>query len=163
MGPRGLLHRKLIGTLALALIAALLAGCGGSDGDEAASSAPLTKSEFLKQGNALCDEVLAERDARASQAFQDHIAEYKKLSKAGQERIVAEVAGETDLPLYERLVRELGEMTPPANDAATVDRMLARYRSILDRLREHPEELSEAEPLPPNAEAAAYGLVSCNL
>jgi hypothetical protein len=147
----------------LALVAGLLAGCGGGGEEEAASSGPLTKAEFLKQGNALCDAVLAQRDSRAVRAYRDRIAEYKKLPKAGQERVIGEVASEVDLPLYRKLIRELGEMKPPEKDDDFIDRMLSKYEAILDRLSKNPEDLSEAEPLAPNAEATSYGLVSCSL
>jgi hypothetical protein len=145
--------------LAAAVLASLLAGCGSG---EPASAAPLTKKEFVKQGNALCDAVLAERDERAKQAYAEHIGEYERLPKAGQVRLQAELALENDLPLYKKLVLKLRELPPPAKDQKTVDRILSHYESLLDRLFENPEKLDAAEPLAPNAEAASYGLISCN-
>jgi hypothetical protein len=158
------LVRAVVLTVIITVVAALLAGCGGGDSSgETTASGPLTKAKFVKRGNALCDAVLAERDAGATQAYEDRIAEYNRLPKAGQERLLGEVASEVDLPLYGKLVRELGEITPPAKDAKTIDRMLSKYEAVLRQLSVHPERLEQAEPLAPNAEAASYGLVSCNL
>jgi hypothetical protein len=140
----------------------LMCGCGGGTENDSAS-APLPKKEFIMQGNALCDRLLEERDERVVEAAEENIAEYKRLPKAGQTRLEGEVALEVDLPIYRKLVRELGELTPPSHDAMTVERMLSNYESLLDRLFKNPEELHEVEPLAPNGEAAAYGLVSCNL
>lgn len=159
-GPR---LQQMTWLAGIALVVALIAGCGGGDSEEATASAPLTKKEFQKRANALCDSFLAKRDARIVQAYNTHIAEFKRLPKAGQERLVGEVALEVDLPIYRKLVHKLGELTPPAKDAKTVNQMLSNYEALLDRLFEHPEELKEAEPLAPNAEAVSYGLVSCNL
>lgn len=117
----------------------------------------------MKKGNALCDAVLAERDSQVLKAYKKHVAEYKQLPKAGQERLVGEVALEVDLPLYRKLVRELGELTPPTKDAKAVEKMLSNYETLLDQLFKHPQELHEVEPLAPNKEATAYGLISCFL
>jgi hypothetical protein len=143
------------------LVVALLGGCGG--GEESTPSVALTKQEFLKQGNALCDKGLEERDSLILEAYEENVAEYKRLPKAGQEKLVGKVALEVDLPVYRKLVRQLGQLTPPAKDAEMVDQMLFNYEAILDRLFEHPENLRKAEPFAPDAEAASYGLVSCNL
>ena len=149
--------------IAFALVASLLSGCGGSDSEQATASPPLPKKEFLKQGNALCDGFLEKRDSQVVRASKEHLAEYKRLPKAGQERLMGEVALEVDLPIYRELIQELGELTPPAGDEATVDKILSNYEDLLDRLFEHPEDLKEAEPLAPNAEATAYGWISCSL
>jgi hypothetical protein len=162
MGDPRRLQTGLCWLAGIFLVGALLGGCGGGS-EEASASAPLTKKEFVKKGNALCDLVLGERDSQIVKAYREHVAEYKRLPKAGQEQLVGEVALEVDLPLYRKLVRELGELTPPAKDAKTVERMLSNYESLLDRLFKHPEELHEVEPLPPNSEAVSYGLVSCGL
>jgi hypothetical protein len=161
-GPKGL-QKRLAWVISTVLIVALIGGCGSSDGEDASASAPLTKKEFVKKGNSLCDAVLGERDNQIVKAYKKHVAEYERLPKAGQERLVGEVALEVDLPLYRKLIHELGELTPPAKDQKTVDQLLSNYEALLDRLFEHPEELHELEPLAPNKEATAYGLISCSL
>jgi hypothetical protein len=144
------------------LLVAFLSGCGSS-GESAASTVPLTKQEFLKQGNVICDKRLEERDARVIQAYKQNIGEYNQLPKAGQEKLTAKVALEVDLPIYKKLVRQLGELEPPAKDAKTVEQMIGNYEALLDELFESPQKLHESEPFAPNAEAVAYGLVACNL
>jgi hypothetical protein len=159
MGTRELLRIGVGGLVVL--IAGLLVGCGG--GGDSTSSTPLTRQEFLKQGNALCDKRLEERDASVVTAYEENIAEYERLPKAGQEKLAGEVALEVDLPIYRKLVHQLGELTPPAKEAKAVEEMLSNYEALLDELFENPEKLHEAEPLAPNAEAVHVGLVGCNL
>lgn len=162
MGERTLL-RWVIGIfLAIGAVMALLSGCGSGE-QQATSSAPLTKEEFIKQGNTLCDRRLEERDKLILLAYKANIAEYRRLPKAGQEKLVGKVALEVDLPVYRKLVRQLGQLAPPAKDAKTIEKMLADYEALLDELFEHPENLNDAEPLAPNTEATSYGLVSCSL
>jgi hypothetical protein len=159
-----IVHICLVGALTAAVLGVVLAGCSsGGSGEDTPASAPLTKKEFVKRGDALCDAVLAERDEEALHAYAENIAEYKRLPKAGQIRLQGELALENDLPLYKKLVLELRELPPPAKDRKTVDRILSNYESLLDRLFENPQQLDAAEPLAPNAEAASYGLISCNL
>jgi hypothetical protein len=159
MGTRILL--KLGAGAFVALLVTLASGCGS--GSEVTASAPLTKQEFIKQGNAVCDKRLEERDSKILVAYQQNIGEYKRLPKAGQEKLVGKVALEVDLPIYRKLVRQLGALTPPAQDAKTVEQIVSKYEALLDELFEHPENLEDAEPLAPNAEALSYGLISCNL
>jgi hypothetical protein len=154
------LPRGLTRILATALATAVLAGCGGETG----GSTSLTKKEFLKQGNALCDRVLAERDTLAMKAYRKFSAEggSKQISKADREKLAGKVVDET-VQLYKKLVRELGELTPPSKEAVAVEKILSRYEAVLGQGGGGARKLREGRPLPPDAEAASYGLVTCGL
>lgn len=136
-------------------VAALLAGCGNG-GDESTST--LTKTQFIKQANAIC-----------AKANYDQLVAFKKAtektpinpnSKAGQEKIVV-VFG---LPPISKAVEELAELGAPSGDE---DRVGAIVSGIEDAVKEGEEDPSivldsAASPfIPANKLAAAYGLESC--
>jgi hypothetical protein len=142
----------------------MMTGCGDGNADETGASATLTKKEFLKKGNALCDKVLEERDILAAEVYEQFISEggYKSSSKASRDQMAKKLAGET-VVMYKNLVHGLEELGPPANDAEQVKKIMSEYEAILDQIGNDPKKLKEAEPLSPNGKAYSYGLISCGL
>lgn len=91
----------------LALLAALVAGCGGGGGDESTAAATtegelpaLSRAELISQGDAICAEVNAAVGAAGS-------------TSSGAGEAIVQVAG-----LYEGMVERLKELGPPREDSA---------------------------------------------
>lgn len=108
---------------ALALLAALVAGCGGGGGEESTAAATtetgpaaLSKAELIEQGDAICAEVNAAVGAAGS-------------TSAGAGETIVQVAG-----LYEGMVERLKELGAPREESAGYAEFIAAA-----------EELSQAE------------------
>src|SRR4051812_38786011 len=101
MGRRSL--AILVAAVALAIV---IAGCGGGSSDEG-----LTKAEFIKKGNAICEEVNKEFAAEY-RAFLDSIG--VKPGKYANDAQAHEVAEEVYLPSVERRIEELRGLNPPS-------------------------------------------------
>ena len=131
--------------LAFVLVTGVFAaGCGGSG-----SSDPLTKAEFVEQGNSICRETGTER----SKALRD---------AADGDPGLAELTAAALTPTQE-MIEELGELNPPNSDAAKVTAMLKAFRAGIAEV--------EADPANPTVAMAAfaeasklaesYGLTDC--
>jgi len=144
--------------LAMAL-AGLVIGCGGGDsttGATNASSAPLTKQEFLKQANATCVKNLEEKDAALRKAFSEQ-------QGTPSTKTLEALAVEVVLPAYENLVEELGQLNPPSGDAAAIDGIVADFETELKQVKKSPNKMIQSEPFKKTDEAAKnYGLETCS-
>jgi hypothetical protein len=107
--------------LALALTAALLAGCGGGGGGGGAGTGTLSRDEFVSQANEICREG-AEKINAKTQEVQGKIQQAKTASE--QQKAVADVLEETAKEYDPYLVR-LGDLKPPAE-------ISAEWRKFLD-------------------------------
>ncbi|MGD0167331.1 MAG: hypothetical protein ABSC51_08585 [Gaiellaceae bacterium] len=102
-----------LGTAAVLMIGAVLVLCGCGGG-----SKRLTKAQFAAKANALC-------------------AAYQvKVRSLGQPKTtVAKIAGiKTLLPYDRKLVADLKKLKPPANEEATVKRVLTLSNEQADRI-----------------------------
>ena len=127
-----------------------VAGCGGDDAE------PLTKAEFIKQGNAICAKGNAELETKV-----------KELIAGGKEPdMEAQIAFFEDeiLPIVQGQVDDLGELTPPEADEGEVDELIASAQEAVDKAEEDLEAVAAAEEDPfadANEKAGAYGLSEC--
>ena len=137
------------GACAALLTGALfIAGCGG--GDDA-----LTKSEFLKQGNAICKKGNQDIDKAANQTFEK-----------GQEPTKAQVtkfAEDTLIPSVDEQISGLRDLNPPSADEDKVNAILDEAESSLDKVKADPSLFaSNQDPFKKaNQMANAYGLTEC--
>jgi ABC-type phosphate/phosphonate transport system substrate-binding protein len=159
-GEKQRLLRRL-GTLLLAMaLTGLAVGCGGGNSTTeatSASSAPLTKQEFVKRADATCLKNLEEKDAALQKAFSE---QQGVPSKKELEALAVEVV----IPAYANLVEELGQLSPPSDDTAAVEGMVADYERGLKQVEEDPRQLISSEPFKETNEAARqYGLETCSL
>lgn len=127
---------------AFALLAILVAGCGGGGGDEstavatteATEPAALSKAELISQGDAICAEVNAAVGAAGS-------------TSSGAGETVVQVAG-----LYGGMVERLKGLGPPREESAGYDEFIASAEELaqaesnvkLAYEREEAEELTSA-------------------
>lgn len=100
MEKRGL---GIIGLLAIGG-ALVLSGCGGSSG----GGERLTKAQFAAKANALCVSFnKANKEAGTPTSLADTVTYFEKL-----------------IPVYEKRVAELAKLKPPADEEATVSRIV---------------------------------------
>ncbi|HET7589047.1 MAG TPA: hypothetical protein VFK14_02510 [Solirubrobacterales bacterium] len=135
---------------ALALFALLITGCGGSGSKE------LSKAEFVKQGNAICEE--------ATKAREKALVEFSETTnpKANQE-VVREKLLAKILPLYEGAAEQLGELGAPAGDKAKVEGIVEAMEEAAARVEADPQTAAVGS-LPfkkANEAAESYGLKAC--
>lgn len=141
----------LVGTLAIALI---VAGCGSSEPD------PLTKAEFIKQGNAICVQAGQERDAALKQAAKEGAQRSEESSEAELDRYVTEVA----LPPIQKMTEELGGLGAPKKDERQVAAIVRGFEEGTEKLEANPHSALGGDPFTgANKLAAAYGLTDCNI
>jgi hypothetical protein len=148
---------------ALAAISMIVAGCGGggdSSTDSTASSS-LTKSEFLKQGNAIC----AKGEKELSEKF-DKFAEEENLSenKPPTEAQLAKASEEFFLPIITEQVEGIRALGPPSGEEQQVDEVLTAAEEGIEKAEEDPASLANEKEDPfaeANELANEYGLVKC--
>lgn len=133
--------------LAVVLLSSLAIGCGGSS-----DAAPLKKTQFVKQGNAICATMQAERDSQTKEA-------QKQLSGADETEAMSFA-----LEPVETMTDELGELGAPTGQEEEVEAIIAAFEDGVSQL--------EAEPTGPKSatafeqadkQAAAYGLTECTI
>lgn len=144
------MRSSLYGGLCLAVLALGLvaAGCGG--GDDA-----LTKSEFLKQGNAICKKGNKVIDSAANKAFpsnqQPSDAEITKFSE------------DSAIPEIQKEIDGIGDLNPPSADEDKVNAILDEAQVALDKAKADPLIFaSNNDPfVKANKLANDYGLTEC--
>ena len=143
------MRKMFFALLAVALLA--LIGCGGDD-EGSGSGEPLTKAEFLEQGNAVC--------AEGNEAIDDAAADLSQNSP--QEEIEA-FASETLVPEVQEQIDGLSELSPPEGDEAKVEAIIEAAQEANDQVEEDPSLITSSEdPFnEANDLASEYGLEEC--
>jgi hypothetical protein len=142
--------RHLAAPVAL-LLTVILAACG--------SDSALSESEYLQQGNAICEKSAAQ------------IAEATKTLPTDRPPTVDEfnkVANDTLLPNIRKQIDDLAKLDPPSNLDDAADQMITSARAELAKMeadiKADPEAFmnNEADPFADtNAKANAIGLTVC--
>lgn len=98
----------------IALVAVLLAGCGGGKGK------PLSKEEYASKADAICAKYNQQTKALASP---QNLSDLAKLA-------------DKTLPILGNAIRDISKLTPPASEKALSDQWLTQVRNLEDDLRE---------------------------
>lgn len=144
-----------VAMLSIAIAALLLAGCGSS-GTEASTS--LSKAEYIKKANQICDKGLTEKD-EAVKAGLEAIPrnEFPNLS---QQRL--KELSERVFPPYRRMTEDLAALTPPPKDDAAIENIVAEFEAAMKNVEANPLLLAHGSPFYKAGKAAkAYGLEHC--
>ncbi len=145
----------------------VLAGCGGGDSSSTTTSASgasgeqgavLTKSEFVAQGNAICEKGDKEIGAAAKKIF----TQSQAPSQADQEKFVTD----TVIPNIQGQIDAIAALSPPSGDEDQVQGIVDAAQSALDKAKADPslitDEGSASDPFTEaNKLADAYGLDKC--
>jgi len=141
------------------LVAALLGlGCGGGDGGDDEATASLSKPQFVKQANAICERGLERRLTESGKYAGEHRGE--SLTVLARKAFMA-----VGLSVWEEEFEELRALDPPKGDEKQVDRIFAAFESWVDGTEQknggaNPKlnkEIADAVEL-----ARKYGLSECS-
>ena len=124
------LNRRLAAVVGTALGVMVLAGCGGSDGED------LTRTDYIADADAICAQYGAE-SAELERQFNQALLN-SDLESAAQsfEDQASEVTAMLD---------ELEELTPPVADQATVDQIIALGRQRVDTAQEAADAIASGD------------------
>ncbi len=145
--------------VALAGLAMFAAGCGGSD--DGTTTASLTKAEFVKQGNAICQAGNEEINSEV-----ESFAEENGLSGNDQPTAeqLEELATDILIPSVSKQVGEVRDLGAPSAVEQEVDAFLDHAEKVVEEVEADPTLITEAKTSPfesVNKEAAALGLNVC--
>ena len=147
--------RKYGCAIAIALMAGgAAAGCGGDDEEE-----PLSKAEYIKQGDAICKKGNAELQKEADEMFKD-LGENEQPSEEELGPFVEDVIK----PNLESQLNDLRDLSPPEGDEDEVKAIYDKLEEGLGKVQDDPALLlSEDDPLQPATDAAGeYGFKECS-
>ncbi len=160
----------LSAAIAAALLTALIvAGCGSSDDSTSSSdggstptittNSDLTKAEFIKQGDAVCEKTDKAQEAALKVYLQKHP---KATSSEDGEGKMVLVAG---LPPIQVEAEELAELGAPSGDEEKVQAIVEGIEEAAEKGKENPISLVKGTKNPFIAVdklAAEYGFKVCN-
>jgi hypothetical protein len=135
-------------------MALIAAGCGG--GGEAD---PLSKTAFVKQGNSICAQAIAERESAMSDTSKE-ITQEELSSEAELEKFVTDAA----LPPVQQMAEELGDLGAPKGDEKKVEAIVTGFEGGVEKGEADPNSVvSGAAFAGANKLALAYGLTECQI
>jgi len=141
----------------LVALAALVAGCGGSD-DTTDETVTLTKAEFIKQGDAICKEANEENETEAEEFAEENDFKLEKASKEQLEEAVAEVL----VPSLNKQVEELDALGAPEGDEEQVEEIIVSLEDVAAEVEDDSSLVFEEKTLEkPSQLANAYGFEVC--
>jgi hypothetical protein len=155
------LNKALLAAIAvLVALAALVAGCGGGD-DTTDETVTLTKTEFIKQGDAICKE--------GNKEIQEGFEEYAEENDLPQNKEPSteqgiEITETVILPGVQQQAEEIRELGAPEGDEDQVDELLTSLEDAVAEGEEDPELLFKGETDPfgeVNELAVDYGFKVC--
>jgi hypothetical protein len=167
----------LAGVLAIAIVAA---GCGSSGGDTSSSgssgssgssdssssdttatttTAALSKTEFIKQGDAICTKGSESIETEANEFAKENNVNTKKPTKAQKEEVIVAVVA----PDLRKQAEEIAELGTPSGEEAEVEAIVAAVEGAADELEETPSLLfASKSPLSKASELSSkYGFKVC--
>jgi len=140
----------VVGAVAAAL---LIGACGSSGGSSAGAAGPITKADYLRRGNALC------------QKLADHLkSAAKDVGASGADGIATYLKG-TLVPAVRAQLDDLRALGYPAGDDATLKSIYDDAGKVLDSIAQNPSkfvtESSEDPFASVNKRLSHYGLTKC--
>lgn len=147
----------LMALAVLVALAAVVAGCGG--GDDSDTSASLTKAEFIKKADAICEEGNESINTEVDEFAEEKGTTPEKMTKEQQEEFVEQVvAGE-----IHSQAEEIGDLGAPSGDEEQIEAMVEAVEGGADEIEEEPKALfGKTNPLAEGTKLAKeYGLKVC--
>ena len=140
--------------ICVALLGALVSGCGSSDGEET-----IAKAEFVEEANAICKKGQKEREAAAGLALSD-LGGGKSIDEADTEEVYVDVI----VPYLVRMTDELGELDQPDSGAETASAVVESFEEGIEVIEDDPAKVLKGAVDPfkeAREQAQAYGLKAC--
>jgi hypothetical protein len=143
---------------ALVVLAAIVAGCGGGDDSDSDTSDSLTKAEFIKQGDAVCEKANEQSEAEAEKFAKENDFSLERPTKAQLEEAVTEIL----VPNFNRQVDELKALGAPEGDEEQVEEIVSSLKTAADEIKGDPSLVFEGKVLKEPAQLAEdYGFKVC--
>lgn len=150
------MSKRIVALLLGALVLVLVAGCGGSD-DEAGEET-LTKVEFIKQGDAICEKSEEQSEAEAEEFAEENDFDLEKATDEELEEAVAEVL----VPALDRQAEEIDALGAPAGDEEKVEAIVVALEDGTAEVEDDPSRVFEGKPLREASQLAKdYGFEVC--
>lgn len=133
------------------MVALIVAGCGGGGGET------VTKSDFVRQGNAVCGKWQQAR----GEAFREVNSKFKPpVTQAKREKAILFV-----LEPYEDAIEGLKELEPPAGEEEKVEAIIDSMEEGYNQAKANPGTLvsSSAPFSKANKLTEEYGLKECGV
>jgi hypothetical protein len=155
-------------SLSLALtVVSLLPGCGGGKDasvSKAAETGPLTKAEFIKEGDEICRkaDVTQTREARAYR--KEHEKELAKLAPIpAEEKLIVAIT----LPSIRQQMKELEALGAPKGEEKKLESFVAGIEAGLRRAAKNPYHVEWEYPsqnpfLAVDEALTSYGFAYCS-
>jgi hypothetical protein len=148
----------LCGACALALFAA---GCGGG-GDNTSSTASLTKAQFIKKADGICESAEEKLESEFESFAKQHNLSEKQPPTQKES---AEAAETILLPSIEGQVEDIRALGAPSGEEQKVEELLAAVEAGVEKGKQDPVAFIEEEGDNPlnkaNKMAREYGLKVC--
>jgi hypothetical protein len=147
----------LAAVAALTVLAALVAGCGGG-GDTTEETVVLTKAEFIKQGDTICEKANEQNQSEAEEFAKENDFELEKASKEQLEEAVAAVLG----PSLSQQAEEIDALGAPEGDEEKVEAIVVSLEDAAGEIEDEPSLVFEEKSLDePSKLAKSYGFKVC--
>jgi len=155
------LSKRLIATLfGVLLIAAIAAGCGSSDSTDSTAAA-LTKAEFIKQGDAICEKGSKQIEEEAEEFAEENDIDTSNPTDEEQEEVIESVVA----PSLQTQADELNELGAPSGEEDKTGAIIAALESGADELESDPGVLLKESSTGPldeaNELANEFGFKAC--
>jgi hypothetical protein len=147
----------LAGVMAIAIVAA---GCGSSDDTTTETTVALTKVEFIKQGDAICDKGSKQIEDEADEFAEENDIDTSNPSKEEQEEVITSVVA----PSLQAQADEISALAAPRGEEDKVTAMIDALEAGAEELEDDPGTLLEdgADPLGrANKLANEFGFKKC--
>src|SRR2546429_4703005 len=143
--------------VAILSVGLVLAACGSSSNSSTSTTAALTKSEFLKKGNAICKKGNQQINKAANQTF----TKKKYPNGPPPKSVQVKFATDTVIPSVQSQINGIKALGAPSGDQAKVNAILVSAQAALNQAKKDPTVLLQNGPGPfkaTNKLANAYGL-----
>ncbi len=145
-------------------VAVALGGCGDSGASATSAttiSAPLSKPQFIKQADAICNRVDVKQLAGWRKYLEQHPNFRADLKGQIKEIMVVE------LPPVRSAISEISELPAPKGDEKRIAAIIAELEGAVSRVEKEPSTLLEPAERSPfadvNERAASYGFEVCSI
>jgi|GEM_PF-562731 len=166
MGEFYLTIRVFFALLAVAAALTAISGCGSSSSDAASTggvtveTGSLSKAEFIKKADAVCEEFQEKSAKRlVGYARENHMDLSSALSDAAKAALFEGVF----VPIYRNQLAQISELGAPEEDVDEIAAILETAEAEIAKGQRDPSATLASNELIPKAAALArkYGLVVC--
>jgi hypothetical protein len=132
-------------------------GCGNSD-EESSTQATVSKAEFIKMANHICQMRLKEKDKVVASALSELAS--SQTSKLSNEALAA--LGERTLGPVRKMTEELSELAARSKNDTRAEAIAQQLEAGLAEAEARPIILTRTDPFEKAGESAeSYGLKEC--